>query len=491
MADIDDPAGAESEAGVRDVLQRVAQRGAVGAAEMDPARIRHLFDARRSTEISGPPRSTPVHHRKWKPAVLTVAAAVVVLAVVLPLTIGSDGRNAGSNGGRTATMRLAMRLVDSSSSPFLTVGGGPQTGNLECATALVCYASDSANGASDAEVERTSDGGAHWSPTAPLPGHGTLGWPLSCPTAQSCVGVVAPPPTSSPTSTSTTSSTTSQANQPQLAFTSDGGEHWRIVTLPVPAGNSSDIIDQLSCATSTACVAHLSNEVGVQTGLFASTTDAGSNWTVTPAPTESNSSLWALQCQSNGDCIGLVPTGSAQNPSGEAIATLTSDNGGRSWTTSTSPMPLGMGVLLMSCGDATHCLLAFPANEGTSMDVATTADAGATWTTWTAPTNWPTMAVSVSCATGLDCFISASDYQQGYVNPVIEATHDGGHTWTQITLPDVDGAPLSLVFPLSCPVAAGCIGIGATPQQFNRGTPDSNPNGNRVIVSNLGTSGSS
>jgi hypothetical protein len=44
---------------------------------------------------------------------------------------------------------------------------------------------------------------------------------------------------------------------------------------------------------------------------------------------------------------------------------------------------------------------------------------------------------------------------------VIEATTDGGATWTPLELPSVDGAPLGSVSPISCPSAGGCLGVGA------------------------------
>jgi hypothetical protein len=117
-----------------------------------------------------------------------------------------------------------------------------------------------------------------------------------------------------------------------------------------------------------------------------------------------------------------------------------------------------------------------------------------------APSGWPAIAISLSCADGEDCYLSASDStRSGYASPALEVTHDGGATWTALQLPDVAGQPLALVYPLSCPVAAGCIGVGATPAEFsppsrlttppNLTAPPS-PNKNRVIISNLAPAGS-
>jgi hypothetical protein len=233
-------------------------------------------------------------------------------------------------------------------------------------------------------------------------------------------------------------------------------------------------------------------------GTFVATTDGGASWTTSTTPmTVTSQPLFTLHCDPGGDCIGLVPQGSAQDPTSQALETIRSSDGGLTWTSSVTSMVLGMGILLMSCGDAQHCVAAFPADSGRAMGVAVTANAGATWQVMQAPASWPTLAVDVSCATGLDCWISGSDYNstETYNHPEIEATHDGGATWSPLSLPTVDGAPLSLVYPLSCPVPSGCIGVGATPQQFNPTTPPppggAPVNGSRVIVSNLDSASTS
>jgi hypothetical protein len=96
-----------------------------------------------------------------------------------------------------------------------------------------------------------------------------------------------------------------------------------------------------------------------------------------------------------------------------------------------------------------------------------------------APSGWANEALSLSCATGTDCFVSTADASSsGYSNPVIEATTDGGATWTPLRLPEVSGSSLGSIQPLSCPSAAGCIGVGALP-----GEPTS------VLVSGLPVSG--
>lgn len=199
------------------------------------------------------------------------------------------------------------------------------------------------------------------------------------------------------------------------------------------------------------------------------TANAGVTWSAAAAPPAASGPLEVLHCDHDGSCMGVAVTGSVQDPSTQAILTLRSTNAGRTWTAVRVHVATGPGVIVASCGNSVRCMAAFPtaSAHGTSMSLATTADGGATWTVSPSPPIWPSTAIALSCATGLDCFLSAATPVQGaYSAPAIEATHDAGKTWTALGLPTVKGSPLALVFPLSCPVRTGCVGIGATAAAF-------------------------
>jgi photosystem II stability/assembly factor-like uncharacterized protein len=144
-------------------------------------------------------------------------------------------------------------------------------------------------------------------------------------------------------------------------------------------------------------------------------------------------------------------------------------------------------------------MMAFGVDNGATFDIARTSDAGQTWTTMTAPSDWPSTAISLSCADSETCYLAASDYERsGYSSAALEVTHDDGASWTTLWLPKVGKQSLALVYPLSCPVATGCIGVGATPQEFdtpprlghppNLNAPPTPNNKDRVIISNLSAS---
>ncbi len=429
---------------------------------------------------------------RWsnRPRVAVIAVAAAALAVLVGL-VGSDSFVGGDHGRRAVlvppTSNLAMRLVDSSSSPFRSIGGGAQSGNLECVTASVCYAANSVASPDGWSIERTTDGGRTWHAVAALPNHGLLTWPLACPTTDDCFGSV-----------SYLGDESGAPPAPQLAVTTDGGAQWKVKSVTIPPALSGSSIDQISCATTQRCVVHVFNGAeGSSTaeGTFLTTDDAGATWKpATGVPTAASASLWTLKCDPDGACLGLVPTGTVSDPSAEGIDALRSSDDGETWTVTSAHLAMGPGTLLISCGDALHCLAAYNANNGTNIGLATTSNGGGTWKVSIAPSSWPNTAVAVSCADPADCFVSASGgTQQGYANPVIEATHDGGTTWTTLMLPTLTDSPLVIVYPLSCPVAAGCIGVAATAQEFSppRTPPPPGttpPSEQRVIISNLSSS---
>jgi hypothetical protein len=149
---------------------------------------------------------------------------------------------------------------------------------------------------------------------------------------------------------------------------------------------------------------------------------------------------------------------------------MRSADGGRTWAATSAHLP-PTAIYQWSCADGLHCMLLTTSRR---IAITTTSDGGVSWRTTVSPPSWPNTAIDVSCATGLDCFISASDWVStvrsatgngAYLHPVIEATYDGGSTWTSLSLPRVGRFPLALVSPLSCPSPAGCIGAATTDEQ--------------------------
>jgi photosystem II stability/assembly factor-like uncharacterized protein len=383
----------------------------------------------------------------WPQVIVSMAAAASVIAVVAAVLVTMTGPQRGRAGGSPP----AAQAVTPFSSSFRYVGTGPQTDSLDCVTASVCYAWNSGN--KQDVAERTSNGGATWRPVAALPDHLSLSQTVtpSCPTTEMCAAV---------------------AGRHALAVTTDGGARWRISPR---LGASSDLsFDQVSCATAEKCVVHVENGGA---GSFLATTNGGRTWSGAAVPAGAPSALWYLRCDTGGRCIGLAPTGT--NTHGGLVALRSADNG-RTWAVSSARAPAS-DIFMVSCGDGLHCI--FVGGSGATM---TTSDGGVTWQQRAAPRTWPNTATSVSCPARGTCFIALADATgvtgPGYERPMIEATHDGGRTWASLSLPTVDGSPLAIVYPLSCPSAEGCIGVAATPQQFS-----GSDSGQRAIISSLRT----
>jgi hypothetical protein len=198
-----------------------------------------------------------------------------------------------------------------------------------------------------------------------------------------------------------------------------------------------------------------------------------------------------MTCTADGSCLAVSALGA--NPH-SWVEALSSHDWGMTWVAGPPAVFNDAPILYASCGDATHCMLVPLAGpSGAPYEIATTSDAGQNWQVHGPPPAWQNIATGVDCANATDCWIATSLYDAhspagAYSEPTIEATHDGGGTWSTVALPSAK-PPISDVLTLSCPPSGdGCMGIGNLQDHFvlPKGRPHKlQPLSGPLVISNL------
>jgi photosystem II stability/assembly factor-like uncharacterized protein len=311
--------------------------------------------------------------------------------------------------------------------------------------AISCPATGACFAAGDyGVVVTTADGGTGWKVKPPSE-HSNLNG-ISCVTTSVCFA--AGPGT--------------QAFQPAVISTSDGGQSWDIQK-SIGDVSSASLVEGISCPATMLCYALGYNGRNFNPE-FNKTIDGGRHWTATPLFTQAF--LFAITCPSsvvcyavgqgaifattdgahwsaqaapaNSDLIGVscstVSVCFAPNFLGGILATT---NGGTTWTTQS---PSSTGLRAISCPTSSVCFAV--GDKG----MLATADGGTTWNSQT-PAGVTESFVSVSCATTTSCATVA-------MSGAIYGTADGA-TWTAQT-----SGTTSQLNSVSCPSASVCLAVG-------------------------------
>lgn len=396
------------------------------------------------------PRDLPDPDRhRWRvplAAMATVGAVIALLLLVL----------APWSNAPTATA-ASWRLVNLNGAQFRdlgTVEGYPQ---LQCVTNRVCYAPGyGPTSLVRSTIYRTADGGAHWSPSAPVPQAVESHTPsLECSTASFCFFRVG----------------TSEG----IVVTTSGGKSWTSLPLPAtPPGETNGVW----CANSLRCLVSQSSLGAVDS--FAVTSDGGGHWSTRPAPTETGDP-WYLTCDSSGSCLQVE-----LDPDSNSLTAITSGSWGGPWVAH-APQSIGrVAILHTSCADASHCMFV-GLNSG--YEIITTSNAGRTWSVSRPPHGWQNIATAVGCSDVERCWVATASYDTNspdgaYSHPKIEATSDLGRTWKAESIANTRPTTAD-VLTLSCPPSGdGCIGLGNGKDHF---VPPANRRAlsNPTILSNL------
>ncbi len=240
---------------------------------------------------------------------------------------------------------------------------------------------------------------------------------------------------------------------------------WSLEEPPAPTGAKESDLFGVSCASSTKCIAaglfKNSSDVGVPLAEGWSGTTWSSQEPPTPAGTEV-SALKEVSCASSTECIavGYFVTSSA------ITMPLAEKWNGTTWSSQEPPAPAGNKESYLngvSCASSTKCMAvgSFVNSSDTEVPLAEKWN-GTTWSSQEPPA--PTGAKQsllyyVSCASSTECvavglFVNSSDA----VVPLAEKWN--GTTWSSQEPPVPTGATYSNLIGVSCTSSTECVAVG-------------------------------
>ncbi len=245
------------------------------------------------------------------------------------------------------------------------------------------------------------------------------------------------------------------------------GTVWSPVTLPTPSGASDEQLDQVSCVTTTFCIAVGSDTVSAtQSPLILQWN--GSAFTVVQGTTASASAstLRGVSCISASFCFAIGSDGTD-----ESFAYIEQWNGS-AWNATSLPATTGVTDILpfsLSCTTPANCM---------AVGSQTLSSGQAPWsllwngTTWTAPTTPAPSGVTTSniVLASVSCVGTAFCTAVGDMNPT--ATPPGienlietwnGTAWTALPLtPSTPPTYASFLLGVSCFSITACTAVGGT-----------------------------
>ncbi len=206
----------------------------------------------------------------------------------------------------------------------------------------------------------------------------------------------------------------------------DGGSTWTLIDTP----RGSTPFGDVSCRTTVDCV-------GLSNGSTISATSDG----FLTATTASAAGIWGdrLVCTTAATCI---LAGSASTTDGGRASTFTtavSPDGGRTWTTHPTAIPVVHHVLGFACASSATCI------AGGWGFLLHTSDGGTTWSSTSVQSS--TVWSSIACPTSTTCI--AVDSTSGDVS----ASTDGGATWGAA----IGASPSILASSVACPSPTRCV----------------------------------
>jgi len=227
-------------------------------------------------------------------------------------------------------------------------------------------------------------------------------------------------------------------------------------------GSGSNSLNNVSCTTSTFCMAVGPENSGTGGGTFIQEWN-GTKWTVVPsvnAPATTGDFLSSVSCVGTNFCIAVGGSGT-----GTAVAETWN---GTSWTFVAAAAPAGSTTTTLSsvsCVTATTCEVLGTSTVGTTSSLFGNQWNGTTLTATTAATPTSTDTTPVPSASGMDCVtaswciaVGVSDTQAPTGTSFGELWN--GTAWTLQTMPLPSAGIGSQLSAVSCAGASFCQAVG-------------------------------
>jgi hypothetical protein len=236
------------------------------------------------------------------------------------------------------------------------------------------------------------------------------------------------------------------------------GAGWSVAPSPNP-GNSVNILNGVSCTTSTNCVAvgYYFNASSPTIGQTLIEKWNGTSWSVTPSPDQGSRGnfLFGVFCTSSTNCVAV---GNYINGSGD-VQTLIETWNGTGWSITPSPDPgsSSSGVEGVYCTSSTNCLAVgyYFSGPSTQQGLVETWN-GTIWSVSPSPN--PASdgnLASVSCTSATNC-VAVGDYINGSADQTLIESWNGS-IWSVATSPNQGSDALSSV---SCISSTNCVAVG-------------------------------
>jgi hypothetical protein len=239
------------------------------------------------------------------------------------------------------------------------------------------------------------------------------------------------------------------------------GTAWSAQEPPLPSGATKGELYDVSCVTSTTCMA-----VGnVWSSWPLAESWNGTAWTAQepPIPTGGKESyLFGVSCTSSTACVAV---GRFRNSSGKQVP-LTESWNGTAWSAQEPPLPTGATSTAslegVSCGSSTGCTAVGNFHNSSGVE----APLAESWngTAWSAQApSLPTGGTQgylrgVSCTSAAACAATGGFIATGGYLPLGEAW--SGTAWSAQELPNPNGATSTLLDGVSCTSATECTSVG-------------------------------